>query len=246
MRRPQTPDADAVGRFARTLGAVQSELDWQALGHGYCETGGEHFFSPEAVEAIQDTGLLFASDLADLLTPGGRSLYLGIGVAELVPMLFECLVLGRTVDAFTLPSDEARALQDALEVARRKEPWQGLKLQTKPCPQATEARADHLWFASVLTDPDAFPALHDRLYGRQGTPEATGRGNFPRERQRAFALIEKVWSWLRVPALVTTSQEELPLIQEALGASAGRLLIPAKARLSAIVGDPLFHCNWGP
>lgn len=246
MRQPEGLDSDSVGRFARTLATVQSELDWQALGHGYCESGGEHFFPPEAVEAIQDTGLLFASDLAELLTPGGSSLYLGIGVAELVPMLFECLVLGRTVDAFTLPSDESRALQSALETARQQERWQGLTLQTKPCPQATEACVDHLWFASVLTDPDAFPALHDRLYGRQGTTEATGRGNFPRERQRAYALIETVWSWLRVPALVTTSQEELPLLQEALGASADRLLIPAKARLSAIVGDPLVHCNWGP
>ncbi len=240
------PDPDAIAQFAQVLGRIHGELDWPALGQGYCESGGEHFFTDEAVEAIQETGLLFASDLGEALPSGGQSLYLGIGVAEIVPMLFEAIVLKRKVSAYTLPSEEAQALRTVLSPAREEQAWLGIDVHTTPCPQANRPRVDHLWMASVLTDPDAFPALHDHLYERRGTRDATGRGNLPKERKQAVALVHAAWTWLQTPACVTTSQEELVLIREALGASEARLLIPSKARLSAIVGDALVHCNWGP
>ena len=244
MSRPAQPTADTLARFAQALDHVQRGLDWEALGKEYCESGGEHFFTPEALEGIQDTGLLFASDLGEILSPGGSSLYFGIGVAEVVPMLFEQIVLDRTVWAYTLPSLEARALQGALTGAAHAGGFEAPQLRTEPCPSVEQPCVDHLWFASVLTDPEAFPALHDRLYQRAGTAEATGRGSFRKEQDRAMRLLQTAWTWLIAPGTVTTSEEEIELMQRSLDARAHRLLIPSKARLSAIVGDSLFHCNW--
>ena len=244
MNEAPAPSQAQLATFASALSAALDPIDWERLGQEYCEEGGESFFPPAAGEAIQDTGLHFAGDLGERLKTQGKSLYIGIGVAELVTMLFEAVLLERRVTAYTLPSVEAKMLQSAVARAAKTGKFPVPKIRTTPCPPADSPQCDHRWLASVLTDPDAFPALHDHLYQRTGTREATGRGNLHKERKRAIALLQTTVTWLQRPALVTTSQEELPLLEEALGPAAESLLIPSKARLSAIVGDPLVHCQW--
>ncbi|MDF1837040.1 MAG: hypothetical protein P1V35_04155, partial [Planctomycetota bacterium] len=155
-------------KLAAILQDTFARVDWHTLGQQYCFEGGENFFTPEAIEAFQDAGLHIASDMESKLSgmSGNRSLYVGPGVAELVMMLFECLVLGRQVTAVTLPGVEPDEINRV---------WTGLskehkvtlpKFQTRPLLPAQESDCDHLWFASVVTDPESFPALHDRLYKR--------------------------------------------------------------------------------
>ena len=99
----------------------------------------------------------------------------------------------------------------------------------------------------VLSDPEAFPALHDELYDllpRRGKPPSdgklpTGRGNLPAERKRARELVRRLVSRLRAPAILTTSDEEIGLLRAALEERGLRARGAARARLSAIVGDPL-------
>ncbi|MEZ5975823.1 MAG: hypothetical protein R3F33_00375 [Planctomycetota bacterium] len=237
---------DPLQTFAAALGICHETLDWSHLGTLYCEEGGEDFFSEQAVEAIQDAGLQIVSDLQEVLAPLPRaaSLYVGVGVAELIPMLFEQILLGRPVRGATLPGAEADALTQALAAAHQELGVTMPQIDTRPLARIGMPAINHLWFASVITDPDHFPALHDELYGRKGTHLATGRGNLTKERRRALELYHSALRNLQSPAVITTSEEELPILLEAVGEYPGQLLIPPKGRLSAIVGDPLLHCNW--
>ena len=241
------PDPQKLQAFAGSLAAAFEAIDWPSLGEEYCESGGDEFFTEEAVEALQDAGLLIASDLEDVLfkTKSKNSLYVGIGVAEVVPILFETILLERKVHAVTLPGPEQEQLQKAFKAAKKRCPFPLPQIDTRPLAPSDKPECSHLWLASVITDPEAFPALHDQLYKRQGTRQATGRGNIHKERKRAHALFATAISWLKTPAVITTSQEELPILEKALGSLAITLKVPEKGRLSPIVGDPLIHCNWG-
>jgi hypothetical protein len=95
---------------------------------------------------------------------------------------------------------------------------------------------------SVLTDPGTFPALHDRLYGRAGTDLATGRGDPAGEAARAGALLDEALARLADTALVSTTDEELPLVEVAARRAGIALAPAAHARLSPIVGDPVRLC----
>ena len=108
--------------------------------------------------------------------------------------------------------------------------------------------ADHLWLVSVLTDPDAFPALHDTLYERRAGDElATGRGHLADDRERARALVEEALDHLApTAALVTTTDEEWTLVGPALGRRGRAAEVPSGGRLSAIVGDVVRLVAVGP
>jgi hypothetical protein len=95
---------------------------------------------------------------------------------------------------------------------------------------------------SVLTDPDAFPALHDRLYARGGA-EATGRGDLASERQRAESLAELALTRLARPGRLTTTDEELELVLPLAERLGLRVRVPARARLSPVVGDRVRGCR---
>ena len=84
-------------QFAAALDAAEGAIDWQALESVYCSGDGKGFFSPEAIDAARNAGLLFAGDLGQHLRPNGRSLYVGAGVAELAPLVFEATMLNRKV-----------------------------------------------------------------------------------------------------------------------------------------------------
>ncbi|MEO0662065.1 MAG: hypothetical protein AAFZ87_11040, partial [Planctomycetota bacterium] len=155
----------ALARFGEVLAALDAEIAWDTVARTVCDGDSEGFFSDERRDAILDAGLKHASDVGEALASldpdgKGRSLYVGAAVAELAPLLFEAIVLGRRVRWVTLPSEEEAELRRALEAVDA-----GLPRPRTGGWSARELRpVTHVWMASVLTDPDAFPALHDELY----------------------------------------------------------------------------------
>ena len=224
--------------FAAALGAVEGELDWEMLGRTYCEGDGSDFFDAALRERMRDTALLFADDVASALRGShGASLYVGAAVAELPLILVEHLVLARRVVWINLDSAETGELRRALASTSKR-----LNVSV-PLPHATDlasleqAAFDHIWLVSVLTDPDHFPALHDALYERTGTHEATGRGSLAEERERANELIDCALACAASDCVLSTTDEELTLIAPRLAAVGLSLEPAASFRRSAIVGD---------
>lgn len=234
-------------RFARVLAAVEAELDWAELGEVYCEGPGADLFVPEQVEALREAGLLLADDLATALEGLGgdappRSLYVGAGVAELVPMLCESVVFDREVRLVSLPGAELDQLGRAFARVGERLGATLPVVDARPLAQQETGPASHAWMVSVLTDPDGFPALHDRLYGRTGK-SATGRGDLDEERGRAEALLDELLRRLWVPGVLTTTDEELSLLGPRSAALGLVLDVPLRARLSGLVGDPVRVCR---
>lgn len=229
------PDPRAAERLAAALGELEAELDWPGLGAAYCEGDARGFFDAERRARLLDVGLALADEVAARLPARGprRSLYVGAAVAELAPLLVEHLVLGRELRWHLLPGPELDELSRALaRVGERL----GLDLpRPDPCPLESVAPqpCDHLWLVSVLTDPDAFPALHDALYDRAGTPRATGRGDPSAESARADALVDALLAHAAPDALLTTTTDEWPLVRGRLG----RECALARGPITALVAD---------
>jgi hypothetical protein len=235
-------------RFAAALLEVEESLDWIALGRAYCSEGGDDFFGEEDREAIRDTGLRLADDVATAIaalppTGPGRSLYVGAALAEIAPMLCESLVLGRDVRAFSLDNDETRQINAALARASERVGFELPRIETVGIETIPLPAFDHLWIVSVLNDPEAFPALHDVLYARIGTELATGRGDLASDERRARELLDTAIASLSLPAVITTSDEELDLVKRACLERGLALSVVTLARLSAIVGDPVRVCT---
>jgi len=233
-------------RFAASLVELDMEIDWDVLGEAYCHEGGAGFFPIEQREAMREAGLRFASDVANGVEELGeerlgRSLYVGAAVAELAPILCESVVLEREVVAISLASAETAELNRALAAVEERV---GLlpRIDTRPLAQV-EGAFDHVWMVSVLTDPDAFPALHDHLYERVGTELATGRGDLERDRGRAIALTRELVQRLQAPSVLTTSDEEFEFVAAECSARGWTLEVPERARLSGVVGDPVRVCR---
>ena len=233
--------------FAAALVELDHELDWARLGEHYCDEGGESFFGEEDRASLRDVGLLFATDLLEAvadLDPGGprRSLYFGAALFELAPMLADSLIAEREVVAINLPGDETDELNVALAAVEERV-GRGLpRVRTDPLESLPRTGFDLAWSVSVLTDPDAFPALHDRLYGRRGGELATGRGDLELESVRAEELVAQLHDRLVPPAVLVTTDEELGFHQDACEVRRRPLRVPDRARLSAVVGDPVRFC----
>lgn len=225
--------------FGAAWGELVAELDWERLGRTYCEGDGATFFDEGKVEGVLETGLVLVDELAGALPPNGtgRSLYLGAAVAELPLILAEKLVFGRAVLWLNLAGDEVEELTRALHVVGAK---LGLDLplpSTQPLATYADASCDHLWMASVLTDPDVFPALHDELYGRVGTKLATGRGELTEERARADELARALLAKAAENGVLSTTDEELTLLRPLARDVGLELRLPREGVESAIVGD---------
>ena len=232
-----TPNSKNIEHFGATLAALDGEVNWDLVATVYCDGEAAGFFDEERRGAVLDAGLKLASDLGEELEPGGRSLYVGAAVAELAPMLFEAIVLGRRVVWKALPSVEMEELARALRAVSvegrsplpvpKTERWVGREL----------GRCDHVWMTSVLTDPDAFPALHDALYKRQGTPEAVGGGHPKEVRRRARELVDEALIASGEGAVITTSDEELQVWEAAAEEIGLTLEVAPTGRMSGVVGD---------
>lgn len=241
------PAPERSRALGECLCKLRSELDWELLGRTYCHEGGETFFPPEQQDLLLEAGLEFATDLGAVLdrfptaTPGA-SLYVGGALFELVPALFEALVLDRRVVMLNLDSAETRELNRALRWVEE-DLGRGLfRLETRGFPPLAEGLFDQVWMTSVLSDPEAFPALHDELYRRAGTELAVGGGDPVRERKEASLLLGRALDRARRPCVFTTTDEELTFLELACAQRGLELEVPDRARLSGIVGDPVRHC----
>ena len=233
------PGSESIARFAAAYGEFENALDWPALERLYVDGPSEGFFSAEQIAAQRDTALLFAADFADELQPGGTSLYVGVGLAELPLLLFESIVLERGVQAVTLPGAEARELERARLVVEQRLELELPKIDTRSLADLERVECDHLWFVSVVSDPTAFPALHRKLYGL-AAPKAKP---LVADTARAQELISDALLRLAERSLVHTTDEEFELLAEQ-AARRGRELAPGpSARYSGIVGDPVRPCR---
>jgi len=241
----QQPPEEAVARFAAVLTELERQLDWELLARSYCVGPAEGFFAPERRAQTFDVGLALAGEVeACLPAPGvGRSLYVGAAVAELAPILMERIVLQREVLWINRPGPELDELARGLTALAART---GLDL---PSPSSTDladlplAPCDHLWLVSVLTDPDAFPALHDALYERAGTPLATGRGDLARERAHAAQFVDRLLDRAALPCAFTTTDEELEIVAPCAAARGLELVVPDRFQLSALARDPVRVCR---
>lgn len=222
-----------------------AELDWEGLGGAYCDQEAPDFFDAERRDLIRDVGLEVALDLTAHLPAGGRSLYVGAGVAELVPLCVEALLQDREVRALTLPGREADELERALSAAEEAlRPQYGTdftlpRVEGLRLEDATlDGPFDHVWCASVLNDPDAFPALHDHLYERfTEDAGATGRGSLEGDVMRARLWLETLEPTLAERAALSTSDEEWCVWGPYLEERGWTAAVHDEGRISALVGD---------
>ncbi|MFT7665602.1 MAG: hypothetical protein ACI87A_003842, partial [Planctomycetota bacterium] len=209
--------------FAAALTEVFDRLDWEALGKHYCFEGGEDFFDEPAREKLFEAQIAFASETVEALQkvestgtahglPGSlnSSLYVGAALSEIGPMLAEKILLQREVHAFSLDNPETREINRCLALAGEQLGLELPTIQTADLLEATLPEINHLWLVSVFNDPEAFPALHDKLYQREGTDLAMNAGDLAENEARASHLCRTVFKPLSRPALLTTSDEELP------------------------------------
>ena len=233
--------------FARAPVELDAELDWPRLAALYCEGEAPDFFAPEQLAAQRDCALLFAAELGERLghAPDGCSLYLGAALFELPLLLCEVLVLGRRVRAINLPNPELDELRRATSAVGQRMGVELPRIETLSLSDLPQASCDHGWIVSVLTDPECFPAQHDALYQRTGEL-ATGRGELQQDEQRSAELLDDLLARLSPDAHLTTTDEELPLVQAACARQGLELRVPDRARLSGIVGDPVRYCRLSP
>lgn len=245
-----TSEADLESRMqnlARVIAALDAAINWSQLGDLYCSEGGEDFFCEEQRDATVEAGMEFARELGMRLGSGdargkGASLYVGAAVFELLPALFECLVLSRNVTLINLDQEETVELNRALDVVAKETDNDLPHIGTYSLRKLEPALFDHIWMTSVLTDPGAFPALHDYCYEREGSELGTNMGDLEVERAAAACLVADTLT-LAAPAFwLTTTDEELPFFAEECEARALTMTVPETGRLSGIVGDPVRHC----
>jgi hypothetical protein len=219
----------------REISKAFRRLDYRALGPIYCDEGGTAFWRAKR-EPCRRLGLRIARALRTRLRPGGNSLYVGAGVAEIPPLIMESVELGRRVSACNLRRDEVRILRSACL---------GLPFEFKAEDAArVRGRFDHLWIVSVLNDPEEFPELSSLSYGRSD-PTRFRPEKFVAQRRAVRALADRCLRKLSWPAMVTTSIEESAWIEE----WCQRRGLPCRAEKqtypTAIVGDPVCFLHLG-
>jgi hypothetical protein len=235
---------DALSTYGAAVSALDAELDWELLGLGYCEGDGSEFFDAALREKILDTGVHFAEDVAGALGGAhGRSLYLGAEIAELPLILAEHLVMGRRVEWLNLAGPHTAEITRAIRAVSTRLSVELPVPTSRMLSDIEPASCDHLWMVSVLTDPDSFPALHDALYERTGSPLATGRGSLDDDRVRAEALVEALLDRATARCVLSTTDEERTLIEPAVVRRGWELALAPGGRLTAIVGDRVRIAN---
>lgn len=219
----------------RLINEVYGRLDYGALGPVYCYEGGDEFWRAKR-RLCNRLGSLVAVALRRKLGRGGRSLYVGAGVAELPSLMIETVELGRMVEPYNLRRAEVATLNrachsipvtfHAIDAARAK------------------GRFDHLWMVSVLNDPERFPHLSPLSYGR-GNLLTLDPLKFAQERRIVRALVASCMGKLMRPGLVTTTTEEVIWIAEWCHRHRVPYLVGKRYYPTALVGDPICFIQIG-
>ena len=219
----------------RLVTGVYGRLDYGALGSVYCYEGGDEFWRAKR-GLCHRLGSRVAVVLRQKLEQGGRSLYVGAGVAELPALIMETVELGRMVQPHNLRRAEVAALNRAC-------------CATPLTFYATDAanttgRFDHLWMVSVLNDPERFPHLSPLSYGRSN-PLTLNPQKFDAERRIVRALVARCMGKLARPGLVTTTTEEVIWIAEWCHRHRVPYIVGKRYYETALVGDPICFIQIG-
>jgi hypothetical protein len=225
MKQMMTPLQPSTRMAIRTLFQA---LDYRALAPIYCEEGGDAFWQAHR-GPCERIGVKLGKVLKECLASGGRSLYVGAGVAELPMIIMEMKELGRHVSAHNLRLQE-------VEVIHRACPDLTQCLQTADAQSASGA-FDHIWMVSVLNDPERFPEVSALTYGR-AHPATFDPIKFSVERTAVQAITRECLNKLTKPGLVTTSVEEIPWITQWCEDHAISYRVGEQDYPTAIVGDP--------
>ncbi|HEY7531356.1 MAG TPA: hypothetical protein VH681_01080 [Nitrospiraceae bacterium] len=217
------------------IASVYEQLDYRTLGRVYCYEGGDDFWRAKRRPCIRLGGVV-ATALRARLGRGGRSLYVGAGVAELPLLMVEVLELHRRVDPYNLRRAEVAVLNRAcraVPVIFRRE-------------DASSARGkfDHIWIVSVLNDPERFPQAAALSYGK-ADPVMFVPQRFERERRIIRRLVDRCMRKLSLPGRVTTSVEEVLWIAEWCHRRHIPYLVEREQFATALVGDPICFMKIG-
>ncbi len=230
---------DDVDRLLEQLFAV---LDWSALGAIYCDEGGDAFWTVHRGPALR-LGKTWASAVSRRVQRGGRSLYVGAGVAELPAMLREVRALGRRVVACNLRQAECACLDAGLRAVGVLP--EDLAILPQDARELLDRGPfDHLSIVSVLSDPETWPTTSAVTYGRV-PPVLLDLAAFERERQELLALTGSLCAALTREALVTTTGDEAPWFAHIAAARGLRVETDDESLASAIVGDPIGFLRLG-
>ena len=219
----------------KTIRGVFNKLDYRTLGPIYCYEGGVEFWRAKRGPCDR-LGSRIAVVLRRKLGRGGRSLYVGAGVAELPALIMETVELGRTVEPYNLRRAEVAALNRACY---------SIPLTFHAVDAASaKGRFDHLWMVSVLNDPERFPHLSPLSYGR-GNPLTLDPLKFGTERRIVRALVARCMGKLARPGLVTTTTEEVVWIAEWCHRHRVPYRVGTRYYPTALVGDPICFIQIG-
>ncbi|MEZ6035940.1 MAG: hypothetical protein R3F29_00575 [Planctomycetota bacterium] len=223
------------GQVRRISERVFEAIDWSLLGDVYFHDDGEQHWRSRLPQVLE-LGVGLGERLSAFTRRGGASLWAGAGVAELPAMLGEVMVEGRDVVAANLIEVECEELNRALaEVA----PDVALRYRAVDAAvAASERRFDHLGCVSLFTDPERWPMLSGVSYGRIA-PVQLDVEAFVAERERAIALADALLSSLELPAVLTTTAEEVGWFLDR--AALRGIEVEAQDELveTAVVGDPV-------
>lgn len=217
------------------LSRMFDQLDYDVLGPVYCHEGGDAFWKAKR-GPCRRLGINLAEAVKSRLKPGGRSLYVGAGVAELPVLTMETMELGRTVEPYNLRREEVAVLNRAC----RSLPF---RFRAQDAGKAA-GWFDHLWIVSVLNDPERFPELSPLSYGR-ANPLTFNSAKFVAERRIVRMLADRCLRKLTLPAIVTTSTEEVLWIAEWCHRRGIPYRIEKKEYPAALVGDPICFVRVG-
>ncbi len=215
--------------------ALFKRLDYTTLGRIYCDEGGDAFWIAKR-GPCQTLGIKLAEMLRGRLKQGGRSLYVGAGVAELPMLAMETMELGRTVVACNLREDEVTVLNRACEDVPFRFVYQDAG--------DVEGAFDHVWIVSVLNDPERFPELSALSYGR-ANPVLFDVAAFTKEHEAVVALAAHCLRKLHLPSLVTTSVEEINWITDWCLRRNISCVVEPKSYPAATVEDPVCFIRIG-
>jgi hypothetical protein len=225
-----------VGRATKALiGKVFAQLDYKTLGRVYCYEGGDEFWRARR-KPCQRLGIRVAEALLGKLPQGGRSLYVGAGVAEVPTLLAEVYERARQVEPYNLRRSEVTVLNRAC----RSLP---IGFRARDAASA-RGRFDHLWIVSVLNDPERFPHLAPLSYG-QANPVTFDPVRFQKERRIVQDIVDRCMPKLSLPGLVTTSTEEVVWIAEWCHRHKVPYRVERPQYPTALVGDPICFMNIG-
>ncbi len=219
----------------RAIASVFERLESKRLESVYCYEGGDEFWRAKR-EPCRRLGTKVAEALVRKLPHGGRSLYIGAGVAELPMLIAEAIDRERYVEPYNLRRAEVTVLNRAC----RDIPVRFIARDAS----SAQARFDHLWMVSVLNDPERFPHLSPLSYG-QANPVTFNPIAFQKERRTVRAIVDRCMPKLSVPGLVTTSTEEVVWVADWCHRHKIPYHVERKQYPTALVGDPICFITLG-